>query len=319
MNDPAAMLPQMGHPPQHWASDLRQQVSCDARVVEQEPLSSRTTLRVGGKADVWVEPANVADLSAVLAYASERAVPVMVFGRGSNLVVRDGGIRGIVISLAQPWFSRVMVEGCQMRCGAGARLKAVAIAARKQGLAGMEFLEGIPGSVGGALRMNAGAHGRWIFDVIHEVRFLDPQGKVHVMPGADMGASYRSCPRLESQVAVEAVMVGVPDAVAAIDERMRQLNQKRWSSQPAAPSAGCMFKNPESIPAGRLVEELGLKGARVGGAMVSGEHGNFIVTDGTATAADVLQLMSTIQEEARSRRGIHLQPEVQIVGEDVAP
>jgi UDP-N-acetylenolpyruvoylglucosamine reductase len=302
--------------PQQMAVGLREVVSVASVVRENEPLAKRTTLRVGGAADLWVEPADESDLSAVLAFCSEHALPVMMLGRGSNLLVRDGGIRGVVISLSQPYFSNVVVEGDRLRCGAGARLKAVAIEARKQGLAGLEFLEGIPGSVGGALRMNAGAHGGSAFGVVTEVRLLDLQGNVHVVPGGDMEAVYRSCPMLKTHVAVEAVLAGQPEDCHSIEQRMKAFNTKRWATQPAAPSAGCIFKNPDSIPAGKLVEDLGLKGARVGGAMVSLEHGNFIVTDGDARSMDVLELIELIRQRVRSERGLELQTEVQIVGEE---
>lgn len=305
--------------PQALAHDLRGVVSAACVVRVSEPLARRTTLRVGGPADLWVEPADERDLSAALALAAARSVPVLAFGRGSNLLVRDGGIRGVVISLNQPHFSRVVVEEDRLRCGAGARLKAVAMEARRSRLSGLEFLEGIPGSVGGALRMNAGAHGGACFDVVREVRLLDPRGRLQVVKGSDMQAAYRSCPMLRTHVAVEALLEGRPAEAAVIEERMKALNHKRWSSQPAAPSAGCIFKNPDTIPAGKLVEELGLKGARVGGAMVSLEHGNFIVTDGTASSGDVLGLIDQIRELARLQRGLELEMEVQIVGEEVGP
>lgn len=298
------------------AADLRDVVSVASVVRENEPLARRTTLRVGGCADVWVEPADEQDLSAVIAHVAKKGLPLMVVGRGSNLLVRDGGIRGVVVCLNQPWFSNVMVQGERVRCGAGARLKAVAVEARKHGLAGLEFLEGIPGSIGGALRMNAGAHGGSAFGVVVEVRLLDLHGHAHVVAGTEMDAVYRSCAMLRTHVAVEAVLAGRPDDPHAIEQRMKDFNQRRWASQPAAPSAGCIFKNPESIPAGRLVEELGLKGARVGGAMVSLEHGNFIVTDGNASSADVLELIERIKQQARSERGLELQTEVQIVGQE---
>lgn len=301
------------------ALDLRALVSAACVVRVNEPLARRTTLRVGGAADLWVEPADEPDLSAVLAFAAARSLPVMVFGRGSNLLVRDGGIRGVVISLNRPHFSRMVVEGNRLRCGAGVRLKAVATGARRNGLSGLEFLEGIPGCVGGALRMNAGAHGSACFDMVREVRLLDSRGQARVVEKSDMNAVYRSCPMLRTHVAVEALLEGKPADYAIIEQYTRTFNQKRWSSQPAAPSAGCIFKNPDTIPAGKLVEELGLKGARVGGAMVSHEHGNFIVTDATTSSGDVLNLIDRIKDQARLQRGVELETEVQIVGEETAP
>ena len=299
--------------------ELRRRVSPASVVREHEQLARRTTLRVGGGADLWFEPADEADLVAGLRLAGERNLPVMLIGRGSNLLVRDGGIRGLVVCLAQPHFLRVEIDGTRLRCGAGARLKTVAVEARRHGVAGLEFLEGIPGTVGGALRMNAGAHGGECFNLVREVRVVDARGEVRVLTPADMAPAYRSCPALRAQVAVEALFEGRPAAVEDIDRRMQEFNRKRWASQPAAPSAGCIFKNPDTIPAGRLVDELGLKGERLGGAMVSLEHGNFIVTTGPASASDVLGLIDRIRQRALSERGIHLETEVQIVGEEAAP
>jgi UDP-N-acetylenolpyruvoylglucosamine reductase len=220
------------------------------------------------------------------------------------------------VHLGQPGFSSVAVEGQRLRCGAGARLKTVAIEARRHGVAGLEFLEGIPGSVGGALRMNAGAHGGATCDALVEVCLMDLTGQQQTLPASELHAEYRSCALLRDHVAIEAVFRGVPGDVAAIEQRMKAFNDRRWSSQPAAPSAGCVFKNPPGIPAGRLVDELGLKGTGIGGARVSLEHGNFIVTEGQATATDVLALIALIQERAREEKGVELETEVQIVGED---
>jgi len=230
--------------------------------------------------------------------------------------VKDGGFRGVVICLAQPCFGRIEVADCRLRCGAGARLKAVAVEAKRNGLAGLEFLEGIPGSVGGALRMNAGAMGGAIFNVVESVRLMDFNGEVHERAARELSASYRSCPMLRTHIALTAVLRGEPGKREAIEQRMSEYSRKRWQSQPAAPSAGCMFRNPASIPAGKLIDELGLKGTRVGGAVVSAEHGNFIVNDGAATARDILALIEVVRQRARLERGIELDPEVEIVGEE---
>lgn len=299
------------------AAALQRHVSAASLIRQNEPMARRTTMRVGGSADVWLEPASEEDLAAALAFTAGSGTPVMVIGRGSNLLVRDGGIRGVVICLSQPHFARIDIEQTRIRCGAGVRLKTVAVEARKQALTGFEFLEGIPGSVGGALRMNAGAHGGAMFDRVVEVRMLDMEGKACVLPREQLAAVYRACPTLRTHIAVEVVLQGQPGDSAAIDGRMKTFNQARWSSQPAAPSAGCMFKNPAAAPAGKLVDDLGLKGTRVGGAAVSLEHGNFIVTDGSATAADVLALIRLIQAEVQRHRGIELETEVQVIGEEM--
>jgi UDP-N-acetylenolpyruvoylglucosamine reductase len=280
-----------------------------------EPMDRRTTLRVGGQADVYVEPASESDLAAVLGWCAAQRVAHFVLGRGSNLLVRDGGIRGVVICLAHPVFARVTVDGDRLRCGAGARLKAVATEARRAGLAGLEFLEGIPGSVGGALRMNAGAMGAWMFEVVESVRCMDERGEIAEVPAAGMGPGYRRCEGLRGRIALGACLRGRTSDRQEIEERTQAYNAKRWKSQPAAPSAGCVFKNPPTIPAGKLVDELGLKGTRVGGAMISEVHGNFIVNEGGARADDVLRLIALVQERARAVRGIELEPELEIVGE----
>ncbi len=295
---------------------LQTRLSAAAVVLAGEPLARRTTLKVGGPADVYVEPAGEADLAEVLRLCRDRAVPVRVLGRGSNLLVRDGGVRGVVVCLAAPAFAQVEVQGRWLRAGAGARLKQVAAEARRHALAGLEFLEGIPGSVGGALRMNAGAHRSWTFAALERVRWMTPDGEAVEKRVDEVPAEYRSCPALRSNIALAAVFRGQPDDAAAIQARMDVLRRRRQDTQPREASAGCVFKNPATIPAGRLIDELGLKGTRLGGAQVSTVHGNFIVNTGGATAADVLALIERIRARARAERGLELETEVEIVGED---
>lgn len=296
-------------------TDLTRKLSPETRLLCNEPLAKRTTMRVGGPADLLIEPATEDDLATVLRLCQAQRVPLMVLGRGSNLLVKDAGFRGVVVCLAHTYFSRVEVQGCRLHCGAGAKLKAVAQEARRHGIGALEFLEGIPGSVGGALRMNAGAMGSAMFDVVETVRFMDCSGRVEERRAADIGAQYRICPFLQQRLALSAVLAGVPADRKTIEERTSVFNRQRWDAQPAAPSAGCIFKNPSVVPAGRLIDELGLKDARVGGARVSREHANFIVNDGGATAQDVLELIELIKQRARVERGIELEMEVQIVGD----
>jgi len=298
------------------AGELAERVSPATVIRRDEPLAKHTTLRVGGPADVYVEPASEEDLAAVLKLCGARGVPFFVIGRGSNLLVRDGGFRGVVICLSHAGFSKIELNGGRLRCGAGAKLKNVAIEARRHGLSGLEFLEGIPGSVGGALRMNAGAMGSQTFDVVESVRLMDFDGDIREFTPEKMVVKYRGCDTLKSHIALGAVLEGRVDSPESIAQRMSAFSQKRWASQPAAPSAGCAFKNPPSIPAGKLIDELGLKGTRAGGAVVSQEHGNFIVNDGNATARDVLDLIALLQAKAKAARGIELHTEVEIVGEE---
>jgi len=315
MNAPETVVGSTVREPSSPTTELAGAVSPKTVIRRNEPLARRTTFRVGGPADLYVEPASEEDLMAVLRFCAARERAFFLLGRGSNLLVRDGGFRGVVICLAHRQFSRIEVAGCHLHCGAGAKLKAVALAAKRHELTGLEFLEGIPGSVGGALRMNAGAMGSWMFDVVESIRFMDFDGHVHECGAAEARAEYRSCPLLKTHIALGAVLKGHPAASEVIEQRTNEFNQKRWASQPAAPSAGCVFKNPETIPAGKLIEELGLKGTRVGGAMVSPKHGNFIVTEGAATAADILKLIEIVKQRAKAERGIELETEVEIIGE----
>ena len=297
------------------AQQLTARVSPATLVKRDEPMAKHTTLRVGGPADVYIEPALEEDLAAILKYCREHSIKFIMGGRGSNLLVRDGGLGGVVICLAQPAFSRIEITGEILRCGAGARLKNIAVEARRNGLSGLEFLEGIPGNMGGALRMNAGAMAGATFDVVQSVRVMSYAGEISELAPAQMSVEYRNCEVLRQHIALSAVLRGRPDSVDAIAQRMSAYSQKRWASQPAAPSAGCAFKNPTTIPAGKLIDELGLKGTRVGGAVVSQEHGNFIINDGKATARDVLDLIALLKAKVKAARGIDLHTEVEIIGE----
>jgi len=296
-------------------TELQAAVSAATVLRADEMLAKRTTLRVGGSADFYIEPAGEAELAKVLQLCGRRGLPFFMLGRGSNLLIKDGGIRGLVICLAHPDFSRVETMGYRMHCGAGAKLKAVAAEAKRGQLTGLEFLEGIPGTVGGALRMNAGAMGGWMFDVVESIRYMDYRGEAHEEAGTAVKVEYRSCPLLTENIALGAVLKAHPASRDVVDKRMKTFSQKRWESQPAAPSAGCIFKNPGTIPAGKLIDELGLKGTRVGDAMVSQEHGNFIINDGQASAKDVLELIEVIRQRVKAERGIELETEVEIIGE----
>jgi UDP-N-acetylenolpyruvoylglucosamine reductase len=288
----------------------------EAVIRQREPMSRHTTLRVGGCADLYIEPASEQELAAALESCRTEGVPYIIVGRGSNLLVRDGGFRGAVICLAQGAFQSIEAIGALLRCGAAVRLKALAAKARQLNLGGLEFLEGIPGSVGGALRMNAGAMGRATFDVVQKVRFMDEAGNVETREASQVPFEYRSCALFKTNIVLEATFRGQPDSKEEIAKRSEEFNKARWESQPKEPSAGCIFKNPSrTITAGKLIDELGLKGQRRGGAVVSTVHGNFIVNQGGATAADVLELIELIKTRAKSERGLEMREEVEIVGE----
>ena len=249
------------------------------------------------------------------ALATESGVPVTVIGCGSNLLVSDAGIRGLVIALGKP-FSRIEVRGNAIFAQAGARLSAVANAALAHGLTGLEFASGIPGSVGGGAYMNAGAYGGQLSDVLTEVELLRDGMAVRV-PASEMDFGYRHSAAMESGALITgatfALQPGDPEEIRA---RMDDLNGRRRDKQPLEyPSAGSTFKRPEGYFAGALIEQAGLKGCRIGGAMVSEKHAGFIVNAGNATAQDVFELIMRVQHTVLDRSGVWLEPEVRLIGE----
>ncbi|HSZ77363.1 MAG TPA: UDP-N-acetylmuramate--L-alanine ligase [Chthoniobacterales bacterium] len=281
-----------------------------------EPLSKHTTLRVGGPAQFWIEPETRGGLANVLEFCAVGRLPVLLMGRGSNLLVREGGVAGVVIHLNRGDFVELKVKGSEIHVGAGVRLKQVAAAARNARIGGFEWMEGIPGSVGGSLRMNAGAMGSETFEKVVSVQVVSSRGEFETLRPSEMQVQYRNVPTLRDRYAVSAVFRGEEASFDAIDRRLMESSHKRKTTQPIASSAGCIFKNPRESPAGKLVEELGLKNRRVGAARVSEVHGNFIVNDGGARSEEILQLIAEIQLIAKEQRGIELQTEVQIVGVD---
>ena len=301
-----------------FADRVRPMVSRATRLVREEPLAAKTTLRVGGSARLFAEPAGEDDLCVLLSKAAEAKVPVFVLGRGSNLVVPDEGVDGLVISLShKSWSGFETLPDGRVRVGAGLRLKNLCGLAASAGLSGFEFLEGIPGSVGGALRMNAGAMGGWIFDVVDEVRLMTMDGAVKTMPRASMTVDYRHCAELHEAIALGAIIRPMATTDGALVARqIDEYRRKRHESQPREPSAGCIFKNPPGNSAGRLIDESGLKGARVGGAEVSRVHANFMINRGDATSADILELVRRVRAGVLQAKGIDLEPEVLLYGKE---
>jgi UDP-N-acetylmuramate--alanine ligase len=298
------------------AEKLKEIVGEDGDVRLYEPLSKHTTLRVGGPAQFWIEPRNERAFSELIRFCRRENLPLFVIGRGSNLLVRDGGIRGVVVHPSGGDFDKIEIEENEITAGVGAKLKEIAYAARGANLGGLEWMEGIPGAVGGALRMNAGAMGGQTFEKVASVRYLDSDGNAHNKKRDELEVHYRHFPLLERNFAVSATFRGTPAEREQIESRLHESQEKRRTTQPIAKSAGCIFKNPDSCPAGKLVDELGLKNSAVGKARVSEVHGNFIVNDGGATAADMLELIDRIKKAAKANRGIELETEVQIVGEE---
>ena len=297
--------------------DALQSVMGAGRIKLYEPLSKHTTMRIGGPAQFWVEPESEEGFADLVRYCFDENIPLMVIGRGSNLLVRDGGIPGVVAHLSRGDFQRHEVNGTEITAGVGVKFKQLSALARSASITGFEWMEGIPGNLGGGLRMNAGAMGIQTFDQVVRVRFCDQDGNIFTRTPKEMDVHYRSVPMLRTNYALSAVIAGNPSTQTEIDATIADSVAKRRSSQPIAASAGCIFKNPSEIPAGRLIEELGLKNFSVGHARVSEIHANFIVNDGGATSEDVLTLIKEIQTAAQRTRGIELETEVQITGVDL--
>lgn len=305
----------------HLAKDLAtfeeiQRVIGPGTVKLYEPMSRHTTMCIGGPAQFWVVPETEEGFANLVRFCTKEGLPIFVVGRGSNLLVRDGGIKGVVAFLGRGELAKIEVREGQIMAGAGVHLRQLAFAARDALLGGFEWFEGIPGSVGGALRMNAGAMGGETFRQVVSVRYVDANGEFHTRTPSELEVHYRSVPSLTKNYAVSATFQGTPSSQAEIEALLEQSSSKRKTSQPKESSAGCIFKNPGPTPAGKLVDELGLKGTRMGGVKVSEIHGNFIVNDQRGKAQDVLDLIAHIKQRAREERGLELETEVQIVGEE---
>lgn len=283
-----------------------------------EPLARHTSFRIGGPADAWAEAGDEAQLLACLGFARERGVAVTLLAAGTNVLVRDGGVRGLVLSLGGG-FEAFTVEGTTVRSGAAINL---ALLARKTALAGLEGLEwavGIPGSLGGGLVMNAGAHGGELAQVVRRVGLV-LDGRTEALDAQDCGFAYRHSRFKEaapgSLVLTWAELQLRPAEPAELKRRMDEALARRRASQPIdLPNAGCVFKNPQGDSAGRLVEACGLKGLRRGGAQISPLHANFVVNTGSASAEDVLGLMQDARAAVRERFAVELADEILVLGE----
>jgi UDP-N-acetylmuramate dehydrogenase len=288
------------------------------RLRVDEPLARHTSMRVGGPADVLALPESASELAEVLAGTSSAGVRVTLLGGGSNVLVGDGGIRGVVVKLGRGFSAVDWTEtpaGPRARAGAAVQLGRLARAAVSRGLAGLEYAEGIPGTVGGALFMNAGAYGGDLSGVVAAVEGIVPgEGRVE-LGGAALRFRYRRAELPRGFVVTAVTFALTHDAPDAVRTRMNEARRRRLAGQPQGnPSAGSIFKNPNGDFAGRLIEGAGLKGARAGRACISDRHANFIVNEGGARAADVKALMDVAQREVWERSGVWLEPEVQLVG-----
>lgn len=292
-----------------------QNVMGGSGIFMEEPMKKHTTFRVGGPADVLVQPDETA-LAAILALCRQYHVSYSFIGNGSNLLVGDKGIRGVVIEMTDP-MGNIEVDGTKITAQAGAMLSKIANTAASNGLGGMEFAAGIPGSVGGAVVMNAGAYGGEMKDIIEKVYVLDENGAQLELDRDALDLGYRhSCIPKKKYIVTKVVLELVPRNEAEIRSEMKELNEKRAEKQPLQyPSAGSTFKRPEGYFAGKLIMDAGLRGYQVGGAQVSEKHCGFVINKGDATAADICQLMQDVSDKVQAQFGVVLEPEVKMIGE----
>lgn len=282
----------------------------------REPMSRHTTFRAGGPAAYFVEPAGEEELAAVIGCCQETSTPYYILGGGSNLLVSDQGYDGVIISLLKFW-DHISMEGSRIYAGAGAKLSRLAKAALDASLTGLEFAAGIPGTAGGAVVMNAGAYGSEMKDVLSRVSVMAPDGSCRVLNTDELNMGYRtSCVTAHHYVVLAAVLALEPDAPDRIRGRMAELAKARKAKQPLEfPSAGSTFKRPAGHFAGRLIQDAGLAGFRIGDAQVSEKHCGFVINRGNATASDIMQLCRTVQAKVKETFGVILELEVKTLGE----
>lgn len=281
-----------------------------------EPMSRHSSFRIGGPADVLVIPEDMCDLLTLIRVLSDLQAPFHVIGAGTNLLVRDEGIRGVVIKIASTLSHVTPLSDGMLRCGAGALLPSVCKNAAVTGFTGLEFASGIPGTVGGAVAMNAAAYGGYMAELVDTVKVITYDGQHMRLDGEDLEPGIKTTRILtEPLILVEVDFALKHDHPEKVQKRMREYFKERSHHQPLSlPSAGCAFKNPVGEGAGRFIDAAGLKGVRVGGAEVSRLHANFIVNNGGATAEDVMSLMKHVQEVVYSKFQVILEPEIRIIG-----
>lgn len=284
----------------------------DAKVQKKVRLSKYTTFKIGGRADYVVEPKDEDNLKALLISARKMKIPVLVMGAGSNILAGDGRIRGIILRLRSPYFCRISVRGGFLDAGAGCMVSRIVSTACRRGLAGTEFLAGIPATLGGAIAMNAGTKDASIGEIVEKISVMDYNGRKFVIGPKKFRFKYRDA-GLGRYIVLGATLALRKSPRAKIRSRISGYTAARHSSIDwRHPSAGCVFKNPEGHSAGRLIDMCGLKGEKIGGAQVSRKHANFIVNTGSATCADVLDLMRLVRNKVRSRFAVALKPEIKL-------
>lgn len=292
------------------------QVLGKEQVLFEEPMKSHTTFRIGGPAEVFIMPKSVKQVQMAVKICQEEQIPYFILGNGSNLLVSDRGYRGVIIQMDRN-MGEIQVEGTEIQAAAGALLSSIAVAARRESLTGFEFAGGIPGTLGGAVVMNAGAYGGEIKDVLKEVTVMDGDGKIFTLPASELEMGYRtSIIKTAGYLVLSARITLSRGKEEDIKARTRELSEMRTQKQPLDyPSAGSTFKRPEGYFAGKLIMDSGLRGYSVGGAMVSEKHCGFVINKGNATAEDVVSLMKHVTEVVQEKYDVTLEPEVKFLGE----
>lgn len=282
-----------------------------------EPMNRHTSFRVGGPADIFVVPSNLEELKNVVAFAKNEDTPMFILGNGSNLIVKDGGIRGIVINILDN-FNNIFIKDDIIEADTGVLLSKLSNTAMKNSLARLEFASGIPGTLGGAVVMNAGAYGEQIGDLVIKSEYIDMDGNIHELQDKEQEFNYRrSFYSNKNLIVLKAVLKLTKSSIPEIKEKMTSLMIQRNEKQPLCyPSAGSIFKRPEGYYAGKLIEDAGLKGYIHGGAQISEKHTGFIINRGKARASDIIHLIEYAKEIVKIKFGVDLETEVKIVGED---
>ena len=290
----------------NWWRNLR------GKVKFQEPLRNRATFKIGGPAKFFIEPKDIVDLKLLIVLAKRYKIPIFVIGRGSNILISDKGLKGIVVYLNSPFFKRISIKPNSLEVSSGLALRQLVEVAKERGLSGMEFLAGIPGTVGGALIMNAGSGAKFIGDLVREVKVMDYNGNIRILSKKNIKFGYRKS-SLKKFIILSACLKVTKKNKAEINNNLkRYLGYRRNTQDISLPNAGCIFKNPSKEPAGKLIDLCGLKGRKIGDACISQIHANFILNKGNARSSDVLKLMDLVKKKVKNKFNITLEPEIKI-------
>jgi UDP-N-acetylmuramate dehydrogenase len=290
----------------NWRKDLK------GKVLLGEPLSKHTTFKIGGPAEFFIKPRDVHDLKLLLRGLKKYKMPILLLGAGSNILVGDKGIKAIVLKLDSPYFKKIIFRHNGLEAGCGLRLRQLVGLTKQRGLTGAEFLAGIPGTVGGALAMNAGAWGKNIGELVEKIRVMDYNGNTKILHKRQLKFGYRSS-GLGKYIILNTYLKLSKKNKEEISDNIKECLRRRFATQDnSLPNAGCIFKNPPRESAGRLIDLCGLKGKKIGGAVISKKHANFILNQGHASASDVLRLVDLMRKRVNKRFNLTLQPEIKI-------